>query len=162
MQPSFISSAPAKSTVRPRSRGPAGGAASTPVAIRPAPLRRLWIRKLHAFAGLLLTLNMLIILATGLLVQHRERFHLDERLVSRFWLPDSYRPQDGPEGVRADIVITDLHSGRIFGPTGVLVVDGLALGWLLLLLSGVVLYFVSRWRKENGAARNGGGWYQKT
>jgi uncharacterized iron-regulated membrane protein len=105
---------------------------------------------------------MLIILATGLLVQHRERFHLDERLVSRFWLPDSYRPQDGPEGVRADIVITDLHSGRIFGPTGVLVVDGLALGWLLLLLSGVVLYFVSRWRKENGAARNGGGWYQKT
>jgi hypothetical protein len=121
-----------------------------------------WLRKLHAIAGLALTFNMLVIVVTGIMVQHRESFHLDGRMISRHLLPGDYRPQDGPEGVRADIVITDLHSGRILGPTGALIVDVLAVGWFLLLLSGVVLYFVSRWRKENGIGRNGGGWHQKT
>lgn len=112
-----------------------------------------WMRKAHALAGIILSLNLLLLLVTGMLIQHRDALRLEERSISRTFLPDDYRPQDGPQGVRADIVVTDLHSGRIFGPTGILVLDAITLGSFLLLSSGVVLFLLGRWRKENGLTR---------
>lgn len=117
---------------------------------------RLWLRRLHAIVGLISSLNLFLLLASGFLLQHRETFRLEERTLSRRWLAASYRPQDGPEGVRADIVVADLHSGRMFGRTGALILDGLTVGWLALLVSGLFLYAVNHWRKENGG-RNGNG-----
>lgn len=71
--------------------------------------------------------------------------------MSRRLLPESYRTQDGPEGVRADIVVTDLHSGRLIGRTGVVILDALTFGWLVLLLSGIVMYGMGCGRNTNGA-----------
>lgn len=131
---------------------------------RPAPTPRRaaarnkgWLRKLHTVVGLVASLNLLLILVTGFLVQHRDAFRLDEHVISRQFLPDNYRPQDGPDGVRADIVVTDLHSGRMFGSTGALILDAVTVGWFLLLLSGLFLFAQGRWRKENGSVRNGNG-----
>ena len=105
------------------------------------------LRRLHAVVGLVLTLNLLLLLVTGFLVQHREDFRLDEKMISRTWLPASYRPMDGAE-VRADIVVTDVHSGRILGPNGALLLDAATLGWAVLLVSGLWIYVFGR--RRNG------------
>jgi len=104
---------------------------------------RSWPRRIHTIVGITASLNLLILLASGLLMQHRDRFGLEERLVSRSFLPGSYRPDDGPEGVRADIVVTDLHSGRLFGAAGLLILDLATILWAVLLLSGIFI-FVSK------------------
>jgi uncharacterized iron-regulated membrane protein len=97
-------------------------------------------RRLHALVGIVSSLNLLILIGSGLLLQHASLFRLDEKTVSRSVLPSSYRPQDGDSGVRADIFVTDLHSGRLLGTTGTVLLDVLTFGWLALLLTGVVMY----------------------
>jgi hypothetical protein len=83
-----------------------------------------------------------------LLLQHATVLRLDEHVVSRHLLPSGYRPQD-PEGeVRADIVIADLHSGRLFGMIGRLALDLVTVAWLVMLTTGLVMY--SRGRGRNG------------
>lgn len=118
---------------------------------------RTWVRRAHGLVGVISALNLLLLIITGFLLQHREMFRLDERMLSRKILPYIYRAEDGPEGVRADIVVADLHSGRLFGRTGALVLDGITLGWLVLLTSGLVMYSVGRRRKEGGSFDNGNG-----
>lgn len=103
-------------------------------------IRRVWLRRLHALVGIVSSLNLLLLIATGMLLQHASLLHLDEKTVSRTVLPKSYRPQDGEAGVRADIFVTDLHSGRLLGATGTIVLDVVTIGWLVLLLTGVVMY----------------------
>lgn len=97
-------------------------------------------RRVHALVGIVSSLNLLILIGSGLLLQHSSLLRLDEKTVSRTVLPKSYRPQDGDAGVRADIFVTDLHSGRLLGTTGTIVVDVVTFGWLALLLTGVVMY----------------------
>jgi hypothetical protein len=80
-----------------------------------------------------------LIVTTGLLIQHRDFFGLDNRYIGRRFLPSEYRPNDGPE-VRSDIVVTDLHSGRILGTTGAVILDVVTVCWLILLLTGVSMY----------------------
>ncbi len=103
-------------------------------------IRRAWLRRLHALVGIVSSLNLLLLIASGMLLQHASLLHLDEKTVSRTVLPESYRPQDGEAGVRADIFVTDLHSGRLLGATGTIVLDVVTIGWLVLLLTGVVMY----------------------
>jgi len=69
-------------------------------------------------------------------------------MISRHFLPSSYRPQDG-DAVRADIAVADLHSGRMFGVTGALVLDAITLTWLTMLATGLVMYFIRR--RSDGA-----------
>lgn len=120
-------------------------------------LSRNWMRNVHAVVAAVLSLNLLLILVTGFLIQHRDALKLDERTISRKYLPGNYRSQDGPGGVRADIVVTDLHSGRMFGPRGALLIDAVTVGWLVMLMTGLVLFLAGRWRKDNGFVRNGNG-----
>ena len=65
-------------------------------------------RKLHIWVGLSAALYFMLIATTGVMINHREGLRLEERNISRTWLPAGYRAQDGSE-VRADIVATDLH-----------------------------------------------------
>jgi hypothetical protein len=100
------------------------------------------LRKAHSITGLILCLNLMLIVLTGLMVQHRDLLKLENHYVSRSVLPSAYRPTDGTE-VRMDIVVTDLHSGRIFGPWGIVLVDVIAGAALLLAISGVVTYAIT-------------------
>ncbi len=106
------------------------------------------IRRLHFWFGALLTINFVVLVATGLLVQHRAFFRLEERTISRKWLPAGYRPQDPDSEIRADIVITDLHSCRLFGPRGPLIVDAAAAGLLWMIASGFSMQLVCRYRNH--------------
>ena len=100
----------------------------------------LWLRRIHATLGIISSVNLIILLTSGLLIHHRETFGLEDRIVSRTFLPESYRVDDGPLGVRADIVVTDLHSGRLFGHAGLLLLDIITIVWATLLLSGILIY----------------------
>ena len=102
--------------------------------------RRAWTRRLHALLGVVSAFNLILLIGTGFLLQHRELLRLDERNVSRRVLPPSYRPEDPGRGIRADIVVTDLHSGRLFGTVGTLVLDALTLIWLVMLATGLAIY----------------------
>jgi hypothetical protein len=102
--------------------------------------RSAWLRRLHAFVGIVSSLNLLLLIGSGLLLQHASLLRLDEKTVSRRVLPGSYRPQDGKAGVRADIFVTDLHSGRLLGTAGTVLLDVVTLAWLTLLLTGLVMY----------------------
>ena len=101
------------------------------------------IRRLHLYLGLGAALYFMLIAATGVALNHREGFHLEEHYFTRGWLPESYRPQDGDE-VRADIVVADLHSGLIFGKVGGPVMDVVATVWFLSLLTGLSLAVLGR------------------
>ena len=70
------------------------------MSLRRRPLRI--VRRIHLYLGLSAALSFMLIAATGVALNHRQLLRLEERYVSRTWLPDSYRPQDGAE-VRADI-----------------------------------------------------------
>jgi uncharacterized iron-regulated membrane protein len=104
------------------------------------------LRKFHWCLAIVFTLSFLLVVLTGFLVQHRDGLGLANRSVSRRWLPAGYRPDDPDSEIRADIVITDLHSGKIFGSNGGLIVDSAAIAWLLMMASGYGIQLVSRYR----------------
>src|SRR6266481_9868898 len=113
--------------------------------------RRPWVRRLHAILGLISAFNLLVLISTGFLLQHSTLLRLDERMLTRKILPNAYRPQDGGRGVRADIVVADLHSGRLFGVAGALALDLITLAWLVMLATGLVMYLSNQ--RTNGRAR---------
>jgi hypothetical protein len=113
--------------------------------------RRPWMRRLHAILGLLSAFNLLVLVSTGFLLQHSTLLRLDERMLTRKILPNGYRPQDGGRGIRADIVVADLHSGRLFGVAGALALDIITLAWLVMLATGLVMYLSGQ--RTNGRAR---------
>jgi hypothetical protein len=116
--------------------------------------RSTWIRRTHALLGLISALNLLVLIGTGLMLQHAAQLGLDERSVSRRLLPSDYRAQDGDIEVRADIVIADLHSGRLFGTAGRLFLDVVTLVWLVMLTTGLVMYSLGRSRSGSRSAQD--------
>jgi hypothetical protein len=113
-----------------------------------------WARRTHAFLGIVSSLNLLLLISTGFLLQHASLLKLDEKTIPRGVLPSTYRPQDGAYGVRADIFVADLHSGRLFGTAGALALDAITLAWLTLLTTGLVMY-VGKQRAKQKALNEG-------
>src|SRR5436309_11952833 len=103
-----------------------------------------FVRKLHVGVGLSAALYFMLIAATGVMINHREGLLLEDRTISRRWLPSSYRPDDGKEGVRADIAVADLHSGLIFGKVGKPVMDFVAAVWFISIVSGISMLLLRR------------------
>ena len=102
------------------------------------------VRKLHIWVGLSAALYFMLIATTGVMINHREGLRLEERIISRRWLPFNYRPEDGKDGVRADIAVADLHSGLIFGKVGKPVMDFVAAVWFLSIISGISMLVLRR------------------
>lgn len=95
-----------------------------------------WKRRLHISIGLIFAFYFLLLAVTGVMINHGNDWGFDGRFLSRRYLPSAYRPQDG-DVTRLDIVITDLHSGRLFGPWGHWLPDVVTLFWVVAVLSGV-------------------------
>ena len=103
-----------------------------------------FVRKLHIWVGLSAALYFMLIAATGVMINHREGLRLEDRTISRRWLPSNYRPDDGIAGVRADIAVADLHSGLIFGKVGKPVMDFVAAVWFISIVSGISMLVLRR------------------
>lgn len=95
-----------------------------------------WKRRLHISIGLIFAFYFLLLAITGVMINHSNDWGFEERSVSRRYLPSAYRPQDG-DVTRLDIFITDLHSGRLFGPWGHWLPDVVTVFWVVAVLSGV-------------------------
>ena len=102
------------------------------------------VRKLHIWVGLSAALYFMLIATTGVMINHREGLRLEERTIARRWLPAGYRPEDGRDGVRADIAVADMHSGLIFGKVGKPVMDFVAAVWFISIVSGVSMLVLRR------------------
>ena len=95
-----------------------------------------WKHRIHVVIGLVFALYFLMLAVTGVMIHHADSWGLTEKYISRRCLPSNYRPLDGDE-TRLDIVITDLHSGRIFGITGRWLPDLVAGFWTVSILTGI-------------------------
>jgi hypothetical protein len=58
------------------------------------------------------------------------------------------QPHISGDGITLERLVLDIHSGRILGPVGVLLVDAAALLLLFLAVSGLLIHFSGRGKKE--------------
>jgi hypothetical protein len=108
-----------------------------------------WKHRVHVAIGLVFALYFLMLAVTGVMLHHAGDWGLTEKYVSRRYLPSSYRPPDGEE-TRLDIVVTDLHSGRIFGIAGRWLPDLVAGFWTISILTGIGMVLWRKARRGNG------------
>ncbi len=100
--------------------------------------------KIHMATGLVAALWILLLAVTGVMINHQESLGLLDTEISDNYLPDSYRADVRTGTTRLNIIVTDLHSGRIFGAYGTWVSDLVALFLLVSLTSGAFSYWIKR------------------
>ena len=111
-----------------------------------------WFYRLHVATGLVAAVWLLLIAVTGVLINHQESLGLLDMEINDRYLPGYYRPDVRTGTTRLNIVITDLHSGRIFGAHGHWAGDLIALLVVVSLTSGAFAYTARR-RIQNGNPR---------
>ena len=94
--------------------------------------------RVHVVTGLAAAVWFLLMALTGVLVNHQESLGLLDAEISDRYLPGYYRSDARTGTTRLNIIITDLHSGRILGSQGHWLSDGVALLLIVSLLSGIV------------------------
>ncbi len=98
--------------------------------------------RVHVYTGLIAAIWVLFIATTGVLINHQEYLGLFDIEISDRYLPDGYRPDFRTGTTRLNVIITDLHSGRILGDKGHWVSDGIALLLVISLFSGGLSYLI--------------------
>lgn len=99
--------------------------------------------RVHLWLGVSVGLYFLGLALTGIVLNHRTDWGLEEKTVSHRFLPSQYRPMDEGERTRLDIVIADLHSGLLFGKYGPAVNDVIA----LILVTSTLTGFALAWKR---------------
>ena len=106
--------------------------------------------RIHVVTGLAAAVWFLLMALTGILINHQESLGLLDAEVSDRYLPGYYRSDARSGTTRLNIIITDLHSGRILGSQGAWMSDLVAALLIVSLLSG----FVSNQMKKRLQAAN--------
>jgi len=94
--------------------------------------------RIHVVTGLAAAVWFLLMALTGILINHQESLGLLDAEVSDRYLPGYYRSDARSGTTRLNIIITDLHSGRILGSQGAWISDLVAVLLIVSLLSGFV------------------------
>jgi len=92
--------------------------------------------RIHVVTGLAAAAWFLLIALTGVLINHQESLGLLDAEISDRYLPGYYRADARTGATRLNILITELHSGRIFGSRGHWVSDLVGLILIVSLLTG--------------------------
>ena len=104
-----------------------------------------WIRRFvtwHRYVGITSALFVIMFAISGVLLNHSREFGLHAINVSSQWMMDWYGI---PEPIiTLERVIIDIHSGRFFGLSGVIMTDLAALAILFLAFSGAYAWFKKR------------------
>jgi hypothetical protein len=106
--------------------------------------------RIHVVTGLAAAVWFLLMAVSGVLINHQESLGLLDAEVSDRYLPGYYRADARTGTTRLNILITDLHSGRIFGSRGPWMSDIVALLLVVSLLTG----FLSHQLKKRLQATN--------
>ena len=80
--------------------------------------RRDWLYRVHVVTGLAAAVWFLLMALSGVLMNHQESLGLLDAEISDRYLPDYYRADARTGATRLNILLTDLHSGRILGSRG--------------------------------------------
>ncbi|MFQ5694853.1 MAG: hypothetical protein ACE5HB_02595 [Terriglobia bacterium] len=123
-------------------------------ALRLKAAARRW-RNIHLVTGLVVGVWLLLMTLTGVLVNHQVDWGLDEIEISNAYLPDHYTDEFHPDSTRLNVVLTDLHSGRFFGPGGRYLSDVIGLLVLISVGSGFYSYLLMRRANRLGMQSNG-------
>ena len=102
-------------------------------------------RNLHLVTAFVVAAWLLLLTATGVVVNHQTDWGLDEIEVRNAYLPGHYTTEFSPDSTRLNVVITDLHSGRLFWEQGKLITDAIGLLVFLSVFSG---FYAFRLRKK--------------
>jgi hypothetical protein len=89
-------------------------------------------RKFVLWLGVVCALYLALIAGTSVALNHSQLLRLEQRHISRLWLPASYQ-QDAGYDVPIDVVLRDLNRGLLFSKAGARVLDSLLVLWLLAL-----------------------------
>ena len=102
-------------------------------------------RNLHLVSAFVVAAWLLMMTATGVVVNHQTDWGLDEVEVRNTFLPGHYTTEFSPDSTRLNVVVTDLHSGRLFWEQGKLITDAIGLLVFLSVFSG---FYAFRLRKK--------------
>lgn len=109
----------------------------------------------HRRIGIISAVFFLILAITGLILNHNVGLNLNKTYLSSEWLHNWYGlpvPEEGGfEGLTADRVLLDIHTGRFFGAIGTLIVDIATI--CLLFLTGTGFYIWLRSKSEKRKKR---------
>ena len=103
-----------------------------------------WFYRVHVVTGLVVGFWLLLIGVTGVLINHQESLGLLDAEISDRYLPSFYRADARTGTTRLNVVITDLHSGRILGAQGYWISDLVALLLVTSLATGFFSYQIKR------------------
>ena len=92
--------------------------------------------RIHVVTGLAAAVWFFLMAVTGVLINHQESLGLLDAEISDRYLPGQYRADSRTGATRLNILLADLHSGRIFGSQGHWVSDLVALLLIVSLLTG--------------------------
>jgi uncharacterized iron-regulated membrane protein len=104
------------------------------------------LRRAHLLSGLVAGVWLVVMAVTGVVINHQEALGLHNIEVSNQLLPGHYADEFHPESNPLGVVVSDLHSGRFFGPQGKLLGDAAALLLIISVLSGGLYYLRRRSR----------------
>lgn len=100
-----------------------------------------WHRRIGMFAGIL----VIILAVTGLLLSYNVALDLDKIYLSQAWLLSWYgydaNADYANEILTMDKLLLDIHTGRILGGFGELLMDFAAIALLLLSASGFYMWY---------------------
>lgn len=114
----------------------------TPMAQRFQRRERLY--RVHTVSALVVAAWLFVLAITGVAINHQEALGLSEWQVNDSILPDYYRAEYRTGSTPALIILTDIHSGRIFGSFGYLLTDAIALLIILSVATGIASYRLRR------------------
>lgn len=113
-----------------------------------SPLRMFQLRerlyKVHTASALIVAAWLLLLAISGVLINHQEVLGLTEVEIRDDYLPGYYLSEFHTGTTRLNVIITDIHSGRIFGAYGYLLTDLIALLVVVSAITGVLSYRLRR------------------
>ncbi|MCP5118936.1 MAG: PepSY domain-containing protein, partial [bacterium] len=101
-------------------------------------------QKVHYLTGLIAAAWLMLMAATGVLINHQEEWGLIDVEVSNVWLPGHYTDEYRPEASPLNVVLADLHSGRFFGAQGKWIGDLAGVMLAISILTGAYCYWLRR------------------
>ncbi|OFV98095.1 MAG: hypothetical protein A3F68_05555 [Acidobacteria bacterium RIFCSPLOWO2_12_FULL_54_10] len=117
--------------------------------------RHEWALRIHMVTGLIAAAWLLLIALTGILINHQEVLKLWEIDVKDSYLPGGYRTDVRDGATPLNVILTDIHSGRIFGLTGILLWDVIAVLLIVSITTGAFGYGAKRKMTGTGHDDNG-------
>ena len=101
-------------------------------------------RLVHLTTGLFFAGWLVMMAATGVLINHQADWNLDEAEISNAYLPGHYTTEYTPDATRVNVIVADLHSGNFYWGQGKFMTDLVALLVLLSVSSGAYAFHLRK------------------